>query len=40
MPRSVNNIASQSLIAVFAEEKGIVDESSTRISITETRATE
>ncbi|MFG3042246.1 hypothetical protein ACGFYZ_35655 [Streptomyces sp. NPDC048330] len=40
LPRSVNNIAWQSLIAAFTEEKGIVDESSTRTAITETHATE
>ncbi|MFE3525526.1 hypothetical protein ACFXOD_28640 [Streptomyces sp. NPDC059161] len=40
LPRSVNNIAWQSLIAAFPEEKGIVDESSARVAITETLATE
>ncbi|MDX3639830.1 hypothetical protein [Streptomyces sp. MB09-02B] len=40
LPRSVNNIAWQALIASFTEEKGIVDESSTRLAITETHATE
>ncbi|MFK0022783.1 hypothetical protein [Streptomyces sp. NPDC090798] len=40
LPRSVNNIALQSLIAAFADEKNIVDESSTRLAITETHATE
>ncbi|MFI1286540.1 hypothetical protein ACH4U5_38315 [Streptomyces sp. NPDC020858] len=40
LPRSVNNIAWQSPIAAFTEEKGIVDESSTRTAITETHATE
>jgi type II secretory pathway predicted ATPase ExeA len=40
LPRSVNNIALQSLIAAFADEKSIVDESSTRLAITETHATE
>ncbi|MEU0193951.1 hypothetical protein ABZ250_29520 [Streptomyces afghaniensis] len=39
LPRSVNIIAWQSLIAVFTGEKGIVDESSTRVAITETHAT-
>lgn len=38
--RSVNNIALQSLIAAFADEKSTVDESSTRLAITETHATE
>ncbi len=40
LPRLVNNIALQSLIAAFADEKSIVDESSTRRAITETHATE
>jgi hypothetical protein len=40
LPRSVNNIALQSLIAAFADEKSIVDESSTRLVITETHATD
>ncbi|WP_217573663.1 hypothetical protein [Streptomyces sp. GbtcB7] len=40
LPRSVNNIALQSLIAAFADEKSIVDEPSTRLAITETHATE
>lgn len=40
LSRSVNNIAWQSLGAAFTEEKGIVDESSTRITITETHASE
>ncbi len=40
LPRSVNNITLQSLIAAFADEKSIVDESSTRLAITETHATE
>ncbi|MGW6413309.1 ExeA family protein [Streptomyces vinaceus] len=40
LPRSVNNIAWQSLIAAFTEEKSIVDESSARAAITETVATE
>ena len=40
LPHSVNNIALQSLIAAFADEKSIVDESSTRLAITETHATE
>ncbi|MEV8529030.1 hypothetical protein AB0451_33595 [Streptomyces sp. NPDC052000] len=40
LPRSVNNIAWQSLIAAFTEEKSIVDESSARAAITETLATE
>lgn len=40
LPRSVNNIALQSLIAAFADEKSMVDESSTRLAITETHTTE
>ncbi|MGW1671585.1 ExeA family protein [Streptomyces sp. NPDC002324] len=40
LPRSVNNIALQSLIAAFTDEKSIVDESSTHLAITETHATE
>ncbi|MEV6011950.1 hypothetical protein AB0M29_34690 [Streptomyces sp. NPDC051976] len=40
LPPSVNNIALQSLIAAFADEKNIVDESSTRLAITETHPTE
>ncbi|MFJ3175373.1 hypothetical protein ACIPJK_31975 [Streptomyces roseus] len=40
LPRSVNSIAWQSLIAAFTEEKGIVDESYTRAAISETHATE
>jgi type II secretory pathway predicted ATPase ExeA len=34
-PRAVNNLAVQSLIAAFASNKAIVDESSTRAAITE-----
>ncbi|GGU48320.1 ExeA family protein [Streptomyces violascens] len=40
LPRSVNNIAWQSLIAAFTEQKSIVDESSARAAVTETVATE
>ncbi|MEU8852777.1 hypothetical protein AB0C70_42695 [Streptomyces sp. NPDC048564] len=40
LPRSVNNVALQSLIAAFADEKRIVDESSTCLAITETHATD
>ncbi|MFD7608839.1 ExeA family protein [Streptomyces mirabilis] len=40
LPRSVNTIALQSLIAAFADERSIVDESTTRLAITETHATE
>jgi type II secretory pathway predicted ATPase ExeA len=34
-PRAVNNLAIQALIATFAANKGIVDESSTRAAVTE-----
>ncbi|MER5928002.1 ExeA family protein [Streptomyces mirabilis] len=40
LPRPVNNIAWQSLVAAFTQEKGIVDESSSRLAVTETHATE
>ncbi|MEU2395017.1 hypothetical protein [Streptomyces sp. NPDC007369] len=40
LPRWVNNIAWQSLIAAFTQEKGIVDESSARLAITETHTSE
>ena len=35
LPRAVNNLAIQSLIAAFAADKAIVDESSTRAAVTE-----
>ena len=35
LPRAVNNLAIQSLVAAFAESKAIVDESSTRSAVTE-----
>lgn len=35
LPRAVNNLAVQSLVAAFADNKSIVDESSTRAAITE-----
>lgn len=35
LPRAVNNIAVQSLVAAFAAGKGIVDESSARSAVTE-----
>jgi type II secretory pathway predicted ATPase ExeA len=34
-PRAVNNLALQSLVAAYAEDKTIVDESSTRIAVAE-----
>ncbi|MGW3985074.1 ExeA family protein [Streptomyces mirabilis] len=40
LPRSVNNIAWQSLVAAFTQERSIVDESSARLAVTETHATE
>ncbi|WP_155338362.1 ExeA family protein, partial [Acrocarpospora corrugata] len=39
-PRTVNNIAIQSLVATFAEGKAIVDENATRTAINEVIATE
>jgi type II secretory pathway predicted ATPase ExeA len=38
LPRAVNNLAVQSLVAAFAEGKAIVDESSTRSAVTEVTA--
>jgi type II secretory pathway predicted ATPase ExeA len=35
IPRAVNNLAVQALIAAFADSKGIVDESTARIAIAE-----
>lgn len=35
LPRAVNNLAVQSLVAAFAENKAIVDESSARAAVTE-----
>ena len=37
-PRAVNNIALQALVAAFADDKAIVDESSTRAAIAEVTA--
>lgn len=37
-PRAVNNLALQALIAAFAADKAIVDESSTRTAIAEVTA--
>lgn len=34
-PRAVNNLALQALVAAFADDKAIVDESSTRTAVTE-----
>ncbi len=38
MPRAVNNLAVQALVAAFADNKAIVDESSTRAAVTEVTA--
>lgn len=38
LPRAVNNLALQSLVAAFADGKGIVDESSARAAVTEVTA--
>ena len=38
IPRAVNNLAVQSLVAAFATTKAIVDESSTRAAVTEVTA--
>jgi type II secretory pathway predicted ATPase ExeA len=37
-PRAVNNLAIQSLVAAFAADKSIVDESSTRAAVAEVTA--
>ena len=37
-PRAVNNLAVQALVAAFAADKAIVDESSTRAAVTEVTA--
>ncbi len=36
IPRAINNLAVQALIAAYAETKGIVDESAARAAVTET----
>jgi type II secretory pathway predicted ATPase ExeA len=38
LPRAVNNLAIQSLVAAYAGNKTIVDESSTRAAVTEVTA--
>jgi type II secretory pathway predicted ATPase ExeA len=38
LPRAVNNLAVQSLVAAFADNKSIVDESSARAAVTEVTA--
>jgi type II secretory pathway predicted ATPase ExeA len=35
LPRAVNNLAVQALIAAYADRKSIVDEASARIAVTE-----
>jgi hypothetical protein len=35
LPRAVNNLATQALVAAYADRKAIVDEASTRIAVTE-----
>jgi type II secretory pathway predicted ATPase ExeA len=35
LPRAVNNIALQALVAAYADRKAIIDEASVRIAITE-----
>ena len=35
LPRAVNNLAIQALVAAFASNKAIVDESSARAAVTE-----
>ena len=38
LPRAVNNLALQSLVAAYAAKKAIVDESSARTAVTEVTA--
>ena len=38
LPRAVNNLAIQALIAAYATERSIVDESSARAAVTEVTA--
>ena len=38
LPRAVNNLALQALVAAYATKKAIVDESSARVAVTETTA--
>jgi type II secretory pathway predicted ATPase ExeA len=38
MPRAVNNLAIQALVAAFAQGKAIVDEASARAAVTELSA--
>ncbi|MDQ3107689.1 MAG: AAA family ATPase, partial [Actinomycetota bacterium] len=38
LPRAVNNLALQALVAAYAAKKAIVDESSARVAVTETTA--
>ena len=38
LPRAVNNLAIQSLVAAYASDKAVVDESSARAAVTEVTA--
>lgn len=38
LPRAINNLALQSLVAAYATKKAIVDESSARAAVTEITA--
>lgn len=38
LPRAVNNLAVQSLVAAFAGNKSMVDDSSARVAVTEVTA--
>ena len=38
LPRAVNNLALQSLVAAYAQNKAMVDESSARAAVTEVTA--
>ncbi|MER6075211.1 hypothetical protein ABT187_41730 [Streptomyces sp. NPDC001817] len=40
MPRSLNNLALQSLVAAFTVEKSLVDEVAARIAVNERLATD
>ena len=38
IPRALNNLATQALVAAYADQKAIVDESSARAAVTEITA--
>jgi type II secretory pathway predicted ATPase ExeA len=38
IPRAINNLATQALVAAYAEQKGIVDESAAQTAVTEVNA--